>query len=591
MHLARWIRKIFSTSPQVVRKQQQTVLNVERLEDRCTPSITLTNPGTLSSYDGDVVSRAMQYTDSGNSPSFSASNLPSGLSINMSTGVISGTAASWAHTMALYSTSVTIMDMGTMESANQTFTWNVSQPTVTLTDGDNLTSHEGDPVSYCLSAVSSANHTLTFSVTGMLPSGLTINSNTGEISGTVSSGAMSFSPFSAAITATDSAANVYDSDSFSWTIPSAAAAVDIEYNVAMNQTFTASAEVGLLTDLYRSWSQNFSVVTITTNDGTFNAEETATFTSGAEITVASDGGVVFHPATDFAGTESFTFSTSYGQQTESATVYLAVVDSDEAQSSGQFSFTNGGSLAYTGTYDNDATTYTVSQIPFFRRLQNRRVIIGDLCGRRPDVTISSTLTFGDNSTTAISTRVQDFTFAGGHELHTQVRHVRLSLKTAIEDLQSFIDNREEFDPLPAQVARWFEGSDYQSYMADPTLAAVISCFNAVATGLDGNTTIFRDNPDLTDCYGYVDLETREEVEIGTFYHESSATDKDKYGTIIHELSHLYGLVDDFGYFNNPGALNGDDIVWTYGGVVVLTNSELRNNADSYAGYLTQYYYD
>ncbi|MSQ94350.1 MAG: hypothetical protein EXR98_07320 [Gemmataceae bacterium] len=227
MPLPSWLRTFFSPRRRRPHRLNQTRLNVQILEDRCTPSITLTNPGTLSSYDGDVVSRAMTYTDSGNSPNFSASNLPSGLSINMSTGVITGTVGGWAHTMAPYTTSVTIMDMGTMESANQSFTWNVSQPTVT-----NPGTHYNfdlDSVSFAASATDSAGHALTYSATN-LPSGMTVNSSTGVISGTMNSMAHTMDPYSVTVTATDYAANVNDSKGFTWNVG--------EYNHA--PSFTAS---------------------------------------------------------------------------------------------------------------------------------------------------------------------------------------------------------------------------------------------------------------------------------------------------------------------------------------------------------------
>ncbi|MET9908375.1 M4 family metallopeptidase [Streptomyces sp. NPDC006476] len=87
-----------------------------------TSGVTVTNPGSQSSTVGTAVSLQISAssTNSG-SLSYAASGLPTGLSINSSTGVISGTPT----TAGTYSTTVTVTD-STGATGTASFTWTVS---------------------------------------------------------------------------------------------------------------------------------------------------------------------------------------------------------------------------------------------------------------------------------------------------------------------------------------------------------------------------------------------------------------------------------------------------------------------------------
>jgi trimeric autotransporter adhesin len=118
------------------------------------------NPGTQNGAVGDSVSLQLQAfgLPPGDSWTFSATGLPSGLSINTSTGAITGTITGSAST---YSVSVSAADGTKASSASQNFTWNVSALSVTTTTlvassanttyGQNetltatVTSHAGSP--------------------------------------------------------------------------------------------------------------------------------------------------------------------------------------------------------------------------------------------------------------------------------------------------------------------------------------------------------------------------------------------------------------------------------------------------------------
>src|SRR5205807_478345 len=115
------------------------------------------------------------------------SSLPTGLSINSSTGVISGTVGSGASTTTPYSSVVTVSD-GT-NSAVDHFTWyiNPAGPVVVVNPGSQ-TNAAGDQVALQIQASDSNSGTLAFAAFG-LPAGLQINTSTGAISGTVALGA------------------------------------------------------------------------------------------------------------------------------------------------------------------------------------------------------------------------------------------------------------------------------------------------------------------------------------------------------------------------------------------------------------------
>ncbi|WP_329578491.1 putative Ig domain-containing protein [Kitasatospora sp. NBC_01250] len=86
-------------------------------------TVSVTNPGSQSTATGSAASLQIKASDSasGQTLTYSASGLPTGLSINSSTGLISGTAS----TAGSYSVTVTVTD-STGASGSTTFGWTVS---------------------------------------------------------------------------------------------------------------------------------------------------------------------------------------------------------------------------------------------------------------------------------------------------------------------------------------------------------------------------------------------------------------------------------------------------------------------------------
>ena len=143
---------------------------------------------------------------------YSATNLPAGISIAPSTGVLSGTLT--IASAGTYNVVITVSD-GSLTDTDP-FTWtvtNTNQAPVFSTEFTDRTDAEGAVISLDADASDADFDTLTYSATG-LPSGITINRLTGVFSGTLS--ATSSGTYSTVITVTDG--TLTDTDSFTWTV-------------------------------------------------------------------------------------------------------------------------------------------------------------------------------------------------------------------------------------------------------------------------------------------------------------------------------------------------------------------------------------
>ncbi|MCK0147036.1 putative Ig domain-containing protein, partial [Arenibacter sp. F26102] len=168
----------------------------------------VTNPGGQNGVEGDVLSLQVAATDpEDNVLAYSATGLPTGLSIDTSTGLISGTIATGAATNSPYAVEVTVTDDGTpSESATVSFTWNVTDVPVNqapmVTNPGVQTGVEGDVISLQIAASDPEDDGMTYSAI-TLPTGLSIDTSTGLISGTIATGAATNSPYAVEVTVTD----------------------------------------------------------------------------------------------------------------------------------------------------------------------------------------------------------------------------------------------------------------------------------------------------------------------------------------------------------------------------------------------------
>jgi hypothetical protein len=179
----------------------------------------VTNPGDQAGAEGDPVDLAVDGSDPDwDTLAWQASSLPPGLSIDPTTGVISGTISYDAAAGSPYSVEVRVEDPGGLFDI-AAFLWVVA-PTNRPPgfDGDlgDRTDAEGDAISVAAPATDLDGDTLTWSVTG-LPPGLDTDPATGLISGTVSYDASPGSPYSVEVRVEDPG-GLFDTDTFTWFI-------------------------------------------------------------------------------------------------------------------------------------------------------------------------------------------------------------------------------------------------------------------------------------------------------------------------------------------------------------------------------------
>ena len=169
--------------------------------------------------------------------SYAAAGLPNGLSINPSSGLISGTiAAGAANAVGLFSPLITVSDGPSSNSEG--FNWTVTSA-VSITGIGQQDNREGDTVSLQVSAsTSNSGTTLTYGLEGQ-PTGLSINSSTGLISGTIAWGAANAgTSFTPTVLVNDGISN--NSLGLNWTVSSA-----VSINGIANQHTAEGATVSL----------------------------------------------------------------------------------------------------------------------------------------------------------------------------------------------------------------------------------------------------------------------------------------------------------------------------------------------------------
>lgn len=265
-------------------------------------SIALSAPNITSPFTkSGATAVAFSYTiTASNSPtSFNASNLPPGLSINGSTGEISGTPT----TAGTFNASISATNATATDTDTLVITIALSPPVITSANTASGTS--GQPFSYFITASSSPS---SYGATG-LPAGLTVNASTGEISGTFAGGGTS--------NATISATNASGTGSQVLTI-TAAYVPPSTNGISATTAFNTAVSINL------PITGQFSQVVIVTPPAHGNVPAPATGVSS----------VTFTPAAGYTGSDSFTYkATGQGGAGDSpnATVTISVSDLQIAQ--------------------------------------------------------------------------------------------------------------------------------------------------------------------------------------------------------------------------------------------------------------------
>ncbi|HMF17532.1 MAG TPA: putative Ig domain-containing protein [Gemmataceae bacterium] len=188
------------------------------------PVVTvIPSQATLMNSVGAVLSTPLQLvfaTDAnGNGLTYAATGLPAGLSIDPSTGLVSGTITGAAGS---YSVTVTASDAtNSAFSASTTVTWIIISPSpaVTVANLGTQSNQVGDTLTNSVQVVSAsdaAGNAIVYTATG-LPDGLTMDAATGLVSGTITANAGSYF---VTVTATDVSNNAFATVTFTWTITS-----------------------------------------------------------------------------------------------------------------------------------------------------------------------------------------------------------------------------------------------------------------------------------------------------------------------------------------------------------------------------------
>jgi hypothetical protein len=263
-----------------------------------TSTVTVTNPGTQTGTVGTAETLQVQASDStsGRTLTYSATDLPFGLSLSATTGAITG-----SPTMAgTYLTTLTVNDGAGASSVN--LSWTISPQgagnTVTVTQPGNQTGTVGTAASLQIQATdSAAGQTLTYSATG-LPAGKAISSSTGLISGTPTTAGTS----SVTVTVTDTT-GARGTATFTWVINPASSGVACHVTYTLNSAWNASpngftsqvtiANTGTTT--INGWSLTFTwpgdeVITANFNGGFSQTGANATLTNASYNGTIAPGG-------------------------------------------------------------------------------------------------------------------------------------------------------------------------------------------------------------------------------------------------------------------------------------------------------------
>ncbi len=173
---------------------------------------TVSAPSNQTSQQGNSVNFAILAADvDGDSLTYTAVELPAGLQINNTSGIISGTAT----TAGSYNVTVTVSD-GSDTSSVQ-FNWVVSAVSTntppTITSPSNQSGLVGDTINLSIQANDGDGDTLSYSASG-LPSGSQINTSTGRITGNLSTAGN----YSVTVMVNDSTATA--NTQFNWVVTS-----------------------------------------------------------------------------------------------------------------------------------------------------------------------------------------------------------------------------------------------------------------------------------------------------------------------------------------------------------------------------------
>ena len=248
------------------------------------PTITVTNPATATGTAGVAFSQQFTQTGGSGTATFSTtSTLPTGITL-ASDGTLSGTTTQ----TGTFPIVVKATDANGCTGTGATYTLVIACQTITVTNPGVTTATEGNSFDQTFTA-SGALGTLTWSTASTLPTGLTLNSSTGHLSGTPTQ----TGSFPIVVKATDANGCFGTGATYTLvitcpTITVSGTVAALTYNTAMSTaTFTQSGTTSTIT-----WSATGlpAGLGINSGNGQVTGTPTATGTFSATITATDAGG-------------------------------------------------------------------------------------------------------------------------------------------------------------------------------------------------------------------------------------------------------------------------------------------------------------
>ncbi len=293
---------------------------------------------------------AISFSDEESTPTVSVTSgsLPSGVTLN-SNGTFSGT----ANPVASDTTSTfTVTATDGSETATRQYTITVSRPIITFatSSGTLGTILDDDRASYSLSAVTATvtTGTLSYAIqSGSLPSGLSLNTSTGAITGT----------------ATQVGSNTTSTFTIRATTTSGSATTDRQFTITINAPIPAT--ISISGDIFNSITSNL-VISASPTDGTVDVifkEGSTTLSTLSNQTVSNNSLTVAVPSAVYNQSAGDTISITVADR---GTTSNAITKTIVALPSGGTLSTSGGYRIHTfnssGTFTNTIASLSVEYL-------------------------------------------------------------------------------------------------------------------------------------------------------------------------------------------------------------------------------------